>query len=167
MALLNEDATSPGMGHKMFVHPLRRLRIEASTQLFKFTGNPLMTGGSLSPWWAFVDSGPLGDPGLDGVLRAIRLSGQLPEQFVREWFAVMTDWNTLKISQSGFLRIQRIRLLSPVFGFYGPCQRVHDKNQPLAHPTQDQSILPGGAMQLCIPGLTGTHAIGVGLDLIS
>lgn len=164
--VLNESEASPGPAHKMFVR-WRKLRIEAGTQLFKFTEHPLFTGGRISPWWAFVSGGPAGDPGLDGVVSAARRSGRPVGDFIRDWFAVMVEWNALSVTQSGLWRVQRVRLLEPVFGFYGPCQRVIGNRQPLAHPLQDQSAFAGGALQLYIPNLSGEHVMGVGLDLVS
>ncbi|MBX3409370.1 MAG: hypothetical protein KF859_05740 [Phycisphaeraceae bacterium] len=176
--VLNETLSSPGMHIANFVPgQCQKVRIEQGTELFKFTDgvnkisgeglvHGLFTGGAVSPWWAYVRGGQQpGDPGLDGLLNKASGTGCGLADFARAQFAVMFGWNTMKNCQSGLIRVQRVRLLLPVYGFYGPCRRAINDQVPLAKPGK-QDWFAGGAMQLYIPNLTGEHVMGTGLNML-
>lgn len=164
--VLNESLSSPGVSHANFVR-WQKVRIEQGTELFKFTEHGLFAGGAVSPWWAYVRGGQQpGDPGLDAVLGRARQVGGGLEACIRDSFAVMFGWNAMKNTQSGLVRVQRVRLLVPAIGFHGPCRRMPGKTPPLASPEKDQDWFAGGAMQLYIPNLTGEHVMGTGLNML-
>ena len=199
MPILNEElsflhvhpgdpARSAGIHATFTGKAARRTLLAAGTELYKFTGYgvmPTRPGGAVSPWWASVS--PLAghpDPGLAGHLAAAEAAGQPVAEYAREVFAVMLNWNTLGLTQTGLAKIERIRLTVPVYGFAGPCQRMREslgaagearrmvhKSTPggkslVRHawksPEHSPPTFMGGAIQIYLPNLTTADIVTVG-----
>jgi hypothetical protein len=108
------------------------------------------------------------DPGLDGFLAAAKAAGVPAAEFARQYLAVMFGWNALSDKQLGLGRIQRIRLLEPVYGFHGRARPQRNDR----YPTQRSPVaatpgwLRGGAIQAWIPNLTSRVMIGTAVCLV-
>jgi hypothetical protein len=154
----------------------RRTRLPAGTGLYKFTAFDLYpvgrdgtgsAGRPVSPWWCRVDPDPAaGDRGLDGFLADAAAAGLPPAEYARRALAVMFAWNGLTLPGTGLLRVQRVRLLVPVYAFAGRCQRMPNDRAPLYRPPAGAPALAGGAIQLWIPNLTADHVLATGVNLI-
>jgi len=163
--VLNEGNLSPGPRHANFTR-WRKILLEPGTRLCKLTEFDLYPGGNVSPWWALDQPGVGDDPGFTAVLESARRSGRPLAEFLRDAYAVMFEWNGLFIAQNGLLRVQRIKLVKPVYAFHGPVAKVPGKRPPMVSPANDQQYFPGGAFQVMIPGLTSAHMIGSGYHLL-
>ncbi|MBC7771559.1 MAG: hypothetical protein H7210_03590 [Pyrinomonadaceae bacterium] len=164
--ILNETRFSPGPEHANFSW-WKRIFLEPGTRLCKFTEHALYPGRGVSPWWALDAAGPSGDPGFTSILEGARRSGRPLTEFFRDVYAVKFEWNSLSLSQNGLLRLQRMKLVEPVYAFHGQVAAVPGKRPPLANPGKDQQRFPGGAFQVVIPGLTSAHMLGTGFNLLS
>lgn len=187
-----EPAKSAGV-HATFVgKAARRTLLPAGHELYKFTGYgvmPTRAGGDVSPWWASVVPLPgHPDPGLDGHLAAAAAAGLPVIEYAREAFAVMLNWNTLGVVQTGLAKIERIRLTQPVYGFAGACQRMREslgaggERRRMAHkttaggkplvreawksPEHRPPTFMGGAVQIYLPHLTTAHVTALGAYLV-
>lgn len=183
MAILNEQITlCPPHALPYFKGVPRRLRLEPGTKLCKYTEftlfgvtpgrtRPNGTRGSdstqTSEWWIFLDSSPANaDPGFDHFTHEARRRAARGSFIdgVRDVYAVKRCWNALDLPQLGTLRVQRVRLLQPVFGFHGVAAEVNDEGNLISG--ADARRLRGGGMQILIPNLT-TQLTGDGFFLLS
>jgi hypothetical protein len=140
--------------------------LPVSAELCKFTDGHLFDAGEVSPWWTlrFADSA-LRAAGLDALLLDAQRSERPTHEFVRDRLAVMLNWNSLARRDSGFLRVQSVRLLRPVPGYHGRCAAVKDVRAHSADSRPDPRHR-GGAHQLCLPDLTRGDVIGTGIRFL-
>jgi hypothetical protein len=126
--------------------PPRKILLAAGHELYKFTQYDLIHNGKVTPWWSSVKPIDSNDTGLEGLLERSGRLGTTAADFARARNAVTKQWN----SMSGLLLAT---LTSPVYAFVGRVahQRFDD------HPEYHNVVFIGGAIQLWIPNLTGTH----------
>ena len=167
MPTLNETLAFnqlPADVRAMFVgQAARRLHLPAGSALYKFTGFGVMPGrayADMSPWWALetpVDAA--NDPGFSGHLRQAQAEGRSMLDYARDRFAVMLQWNSLGVPNTGLAKAVHITLKQPVYGFGGLCQRVHEapaEGGRRIKPGREAVAPPkfrGGAYQVFIPNL--------------
>jgi hypothetical protein len=156
----------------------KRHLFSQGTELYKFTEFEMFqpdaqgnrgVGARVSPWWCSVLPLSTDDLGLDGLIAAARQANKSALEFAREWLAVKYSWNALASSQLGLAKVQRIRLLKPIYGFFGKVQRQANDKVPLHKPgrTGGRASLMGGGTQIFIPGLTAEHFLQVAVLLLS
>lgn len=178
MPALNESLVfghTPEWVRKAFQNSnARRHKFDVGWELFKFTqfeafqpdraGNRAL-GAPLSPWWCSmlpVPGTPI--PGLDQLIEEARNLGLTLLEYAREYLAVMHSWNSLADTQIGLAKLQKVRLIKPVYGFYGKVQRQANDRVPLRNPGRlgGRAFLAGGAIQIWIPNLTADYAMPSG-----
>lgn len=179
MPVLNEDLVfnhAPRGVRSAFVNSsARRHRFDAGWELFKFTGYRVFSPDNkgriapISPWWCSVHPVPSTIiPGLDQLLQEASRLGLTPLDYAREFLAVQHGWNSLADVQLGLARIQKLRLLQPVYGFYGLVNPQVNDRLRLKKPARrgESSLFRGGAIQIWIPNLTTEYAIPTGIHFV-
>lgn len=178
MPVLNENLVfnhAPRDVRSAFVNSTAyRHRFDAGWELFKFTDYHIFTPdkktGSIrpiSPWWCSVHPVPgTSIPGLDQILEEASQLGLTPLEYAREVFAVQYRWNALADMHLGLARIQKLRLLQPVYGFYGLVKPQVNDRLPLKKPRGPAGLFRGGAIQIWMPNLTAEYAIPTGIHFV-
>src|SRR5215813_3836308 len=133
---------------RAFLRPPERLLLAARSHLYKWTDNPLIQGGRISPWWSFVEttqlpSGVMADGFRVSEERAKRI-GRTHREFARSRAAISGEFNN-RLSN-----LLVIELSVPVWAFAGQAsgQPEFARNQP----ELGNVFLIGGAHQVWVPG---------------
>lgn len=130
------------------------------SELDLFRGDDLgkrCVGQPISPWWCSVS--PLtgtADDVLDGLISQARRWGIPVAELARVKLAIKREFNRPYCPGLPLARVLRIRLIKPVYGFYGRATSQQDDSIPLAHPPPRPRLL-GGGYQVWIPNLTAEH----------